>query len=93
MRVKVLAREVYFDGRGRLKGEEFDASDNWARGKIVLRQVEEVPGKPYRRADFQAPAVAAPAPVAPAVEFTEAAEVVEAPRRSYRTRVLKADDE
>ncbi|MFZ2252602.1 MAG: hypothetical protein WAW13_00340 [Minisyncoccia bacterium] len=93
MKVKVLCREVYFDGKGRLKGEEFDAPERWAAGKIVLRQVEEIPGKPYRKADFKAP-VAEPAPFVPTIP-TVADFVAEEPpvRRHYRTRVMKAGDE
>lgn len=93
MKVRVLCREVYFDGRGRLKGEEFDATARWAAGKILLRQVEEVPGKPYRRADFKAP-VTEPAPFVPTVPTIDEVVAEESPvRRIYRTRVMKAGDE
>jgi hypothetical protein len=91
MKVKVIAKEVQYGGKGRLRGEEFDADSRWASGRILLRQVEEVPGKPYRQAAFVAPPVVAEPLAAPAAEAV--ADVVETPRRSYRTRVLKADDE
>jgi hypothetical protein len=104
MKVKVIAREVHYDHRGRLRGEEFEADDRWARGKIITRQVEKVPDRgPVRKvATTQrpepAPVVAAEA--APEVEVADV-EVTEAPEVSdeafsvparYRTRRLKAED-
>lgn len=104
MQVRVIAREVQYGGRGRLRAEVFDADDRWARAKILLHQVEEVTGGPFRQAEFTPPAAAvAPTPeptpepeIEPAPQTAEAvAEEAPAParRQNYRTRALKADAE
>lgn len=54
-KVRVLAREVQYDGRGRLRGETFDADERWANAKVLLKQVEAVPGRPFRNSEVPRP--------------------------------------
>ncbi|MDP3492881.1 MAG: hypothetical protein Q8R82_07190 [Hyphomonadaceae bacterium] len=107
MKVKVLAREVHYDGRGRLKGETFEADDRWARGRLLLRQIEEVVNQPVRKAHVAPPAAPVPAPEPkPEVEAPKSEASAppldtkafdhdgdgRGPLRTYRTRRLKAED-
>jgi hypothetical protein len=62
MKVKVLVREVHYGGRGRLRGEVFEADERWTRGRLLLRQIEEVANEPLRKAHVEPPPAPPPAP-------------------------------
>lgn len=87
MKLVVTTRELHYDGKARLKGETFHATEKHAQLLKLLKKAEDAP--PEAAEPMGQVATTQPAPEAPEAEAVEPA----ARRtRTYKIRALTAED-